>query len=75
MNIMKLDFIDWLSFKDILPFEEIETTLAEFCAQYSAVQTNWAYTYAAVIGIVILLIKKNKKNLLKYAVILYNIIK
>ncbi len=60
MNLLKLDFIDWLSFKDIIPFEEIETTFAEFCAQYSAVQTNWAYTYAAIIGIIILLIKKNK---------------
>ncbi len=59
--MLKLDFIDWLSFKDILPFEGVSTTLAEFCAQYSAVQTNWAYTYAAIIGIIILLIKKNKK--------------
>ncbi len=73
MNIMKLDFIDWLSFKDILPFEEIETTLAEFCAQYSAVQTNWAYTYAAVIGIVILLIKKNKKWYWYLFLILYSV--
>jgi len=61
MGLLKLDFIDWLSFKDILPFEGIDTTFAEFCAQYSAVQTNWAYTYAAIIGIIILLIKKNKK--------------
>lgn len=61
MNLLKLDFIDWLSFKDILPFEEVNTTLAEFCAQYSAVQTNWAYTYAAIIGVIILLIKKNKQ--------------
>lgn len=59
--MLKLDFIDWLSFKEILPFEGIDTTLAEFAAQYSAVQTNWAYTYAAIIGIIILLIKKNKK--------------
>lgn len=61
MGLLKLDFIDWLSFKDILPFEGVDTTFAEFCAQYSAVQTNWAYTYAAIIGIIILLIKKNKK--------------
>ncbi len=59
--MLKLDFIDWLSYKDILPFEGVSTTFAEFCAQYSAVQTNWAYTYAAIIGIIILLIKKNKK--------------
>ena len=50
MGLLKLDFIDWLSFKDILPFEGVDTTFAEFCAQYSAVQTNWAYTYAAIIG-------------------------
>ena len=56
MTLLKLDFIDWLSFKDVLPFEGVDTTFAEFCAQYSAVQTNWAYTYAAIIGIIILLI-------------------
>ncbi len=58
---MKLDFIDWLSFKEIFPLPEWNTSLAEFCAQYSDVQTNWAYTYAGIIGIIILLIKKNKK--------------
>ena len=59
--LLKLDFIDWVSFKEIFPIEGLETTLAEFAAQYSAVQTNWAYTYAGIIGIIILLIKKNKK--------------
>ena len=61
LQLLKLDFIDWLSFKDIFPFGDSDLSLAEFCAQYSDVQTNWAYTYAAIIGIVILLIKKNKK--------------
>ncbi len=73
MNLMKLDFIDWLSFKDIIPFAELETTLAEFCAQYSAVQTNWAYTYAAIIGIIILLIKKNKKWYWYLFLVLYSV--
>ncbi|MBQ8014903.1 MAG: hypothetical protein IJ264_01805 [Clostridia bacterium] len=59
--LLKLDFIDWLSFKEIFPIAGLDTSLAEFCAQYSDVQTNWAYTYAGIIGIIILLIKKNKK--------------
>lgn len=56
---MELNFIDWPSFKDIVL--EGGTTLAEYCAQYAAVQTNWVYTLAAFICIAILLIKKNKK--------------
>lgn len=72
-TLMKLDFIDWLSFKDILPFAELDTTLAEFCAQYSAVQTNWAYTYAAILGIIILLIKKNKKWYWYLFLVLYSV--
>ena len=59
--LLKLDFIDWLSFKEIFPIEGLDTSLAEFAAQYSDVQTNWAYTYAGIIGIIILLIKRNKK--------------
>ncbi len=58
---MNFNFIDWLSFKDIFPVPGSETSLAEFCAQYSDVQTNWCYTVAAIIGIIILLLKKNKK--------------
>ncbi len=71
--MLKLDFIDWLSFKDIIPFEEVDTTLAEFCAQYSAVQTNWAYTFAAIIGIIILLMKKNKKFYWYLFLIIYSV--
>ena len=56
---MELNFIDWPSFKDIVL--EGGTTLAEYCAQYAAVQTNWVYTLAAFICIAIMLIKKNKK--------------
>ena len=56
---MALNFIDWPSFKDIIL--EGGTSLAEYCAQYAAVQTNWVYTLAAFIAIAILLIKKNKK--------------
>ncbi|MBR6784889.1 MAG: hypothetical protein IKM25_01405 [Clostridia bacterium] len=57
---MEINFIDWVSFKS---FEIAGTnmTLAEFCAQYSAVQTNWVYTVAGIIGILLLLINKNKK--------------
>lgn len=58
---MSFNFIDWLSFKDIFPIPGSGTSLAEFCAQYSDVQTNWCYTIAAIIGIIILLMKKNKK--------------
>lgn len=58
---MNFNFIDWLSFKDIFPVPGSGTSLAEFCAQYSDVQTNWCYTIAGLIGIIILLMKKNKK--------------
>ena len=37
------------------------TSFGEFCAQYAAVMTNWAYTMAAIVGIIILALKKNKK--------------
>ena len=37
------------------------TTFGQYCAQYSAVMTNWAYTLAAVFSIILLLCKKNKK--------------
>ncbi len=73
MNLLKLDFIDWLGFKDVIPFEGLETTLAEYCAQYSAVQTNWAYTFAAIIGIIILLMKKNKKFYWYLFLIIYSV--
>ena len=56
---MTLNFIDWPSFKDVIL--EGGTSLAEYAAQYAAVQTNWVYTLAAIIAIAILLIKKNKK--------------
>ena len=61
LQLLKLNFIDWIAFKDVFPFGEGDLSLAEFAAQYADVQTNWAYTYAAIIGIIILLIKKNKK--------------
>ena len=56
---MQINFIDWVAFKDI--WVDANMTLAEYCAQYSAVQTNWVYTLAGIIGIIILLINKNKK--------------
>ncbi|MBQ6266746.1 MAG: hypothetical protein IJK64_03130 [Clostridia bacterium] len=37
------------------------TTFGQYCAQYAAVMTNWAYTLAAVFSIILLLCKKNKK--------------
>ena len=68
---MTLNFIDWPSFKDIVL--EGGTTLAEYCAQYAAVQTNWVYTLAAIIAIAILLIKKNKKWYWYVFILLYMI--
>ncbi len=58
---MNFNFIDWLSFKEIFPIAGVNTSLAEFCAQFADVQTNWCYTIAGLIGILILIIKKNKK--------------
>ena len=58
---MNFNFIDWLSFKEIFPVVGSGMSLAEYCAQYSDVQTNWCYTIAGIIGIIILLMKKNKK--------------
>lgn len=37
------------------------TSFGEFCAQYAAVMTNWAYTMAAIVGIIILALRKNNK--------------
>ncbi len=56
---MQINFIDWVSFKDILI--DANMTLAEYCAQYSAVQTNWVYTVAGIIGILTFIITKNRK--------------
>ena len=58
---MNFNFIDWLSFKEIFPVVGSGMSLAEYCAQYSDVQTNWCYTIAGIIGIIILLMKKYKK--------------
>ena len=52
---MQINFIDWVSFKEI-PLFDGAMTLAEYCAQYSAVQTNWVYTIAAIVGILTLII-------------------
>lgn len=68
---MTLNFIDWPSFKDVVL--EGGTTLAEYAAQYAAVQTNWVYTLAAIIAIAILLIKKNKKWYWYVFILLYMI--
>ena len=59
--MLNFNFIDWLSFKDIFPIADSGMSLAEYCAQYSDVQSNWIYTVAAIIGILILILKKNKK--------------
>ncbi len=56
---MQINFIDWVSFKDILI--DANMTLAEYCAQYSAVQTNWVYTVAGIVGILTFIITKNRK--------------
>lgn len=37
------------------------TSFGQYCAQYAATMTNWAYTLAALAGIIILLCKRNKK--------------
>lgn len=37
------------------------TSFGEFCAQYSAVMTNWAYTLSGIAAILILILKGNKK--------------
>ena len=37
------------------------TTFGQYCAQYAATMTNWAYTLAAIMSIIVLLCKKNKK--------------
>lgn len=37
------------------------TSFGQYCAQYAATMTNWAYTLAALLGIVVLLCKHNKK--------------
>ena len=68
---MEFNFIDWPSFKDVVL--EGGTTLAEYAAQYAAVQTNWVYTLAAIIAIAILLIKKNKKWYWYLFILLYMI--
>lgn len=69
---MDLNFIGWYSFRDII-IDGTNTTLAEFCAQYAAVETNWVYTLAAIIGIAILLIKRNKKWYWYLFILLYMI--
>lgn len=68
---MALNFIDWPAFKEIVL--EGGTTLAEYCAQYAAVQTNWVYTLAAIICFAVLLMKKNKKWYWYIFILLYMI--
>ena len=66
-----LNFIQWFDYYK-LDWESISklvadnsgfgaTTFGQYCAQYAATMTNWAYTLAAVMSIIILLCKKNKK--------------
>lgn len=69
---MQINFIDWVSFKDI-PLFDGAMTLAEYCAQYSAVQTNWVYTIAAIVGILTLIITKNKKWYWYIFLVLYSV--
>ena len=57
---MQINFIDWVAFKEIMV--DANMSLAEYCAQYSAVQTNWVYTFAGIIGILLLAVTKNKKS-------------
>lgn len=54
-----MNFVNWYELKDI--FVDANMTLAEYCGQYAAVQTNWVYTIAALLGIVVLAVKGNKK--------------
>ncbi len=66
-----LHFIPWyslsqLNWNDIIKLISsgdafAATPFGEYCAQYAAVMTNWAYTMAAVVSIIILLCKRNKK--------------
>lgn len=66
-----LNFIPWYSLS-LLSWDDImnlikggdaftSTPFGEYCAQYSAVMTNWAYTMAAIVSILILICKRNKK--------------
>ena len=66
-----MHFIPWYAYS-LLSWQEITdmvqsgngfaaTPFGEYCAQYSAVMTNWAYTMAAIVCILILLCKGNKK--------------
>ena len=66
-----MHFIPWYSYS-LLSWQEITalttdgssfsaTTFGEYCAQYSAVMTNWAYTMGAILCIIFLLCKRNKK--------------
>lgn len=69
--LANLNFIRWfdlynMSWDEIAALAAGETsfsltTFGQYCAQYSAVMTNWAYTLAALCSIVILLVKRNKK--------------
>lgn len=67
-----LNFITWFSYYR-LDWNGISALVADsssgfsassfgqYCAQYAATMTNWAYTIAALTAIVVLLLKKNKK--------------
>lgn len=68
---LNLNFITWfdyycMSWDEIVALISGDTSFAatsfgQYCAQYSATMTNWAYTLAAILSIIILLCKKNKK--------------
>ena len=66
-----MHFIQWYSYS-LLSWQEIIglvqsdsgfalTSFGEYCAQYAAVMTNWAYTMGAIVCILVLLCKRNKK--------------
>ena len=66
-----LNFIPWYSYS-LLSWDEIiglaggnggfsATSFGEYCAQYAAVMTNWAYTMGAIFCLILMLSKRNKK--------------
>lgn len=66
-----MNFIQWyslsrLSWQEIIDLIQgntgfAATSFGEYCAQYSAVMTNWAYTLGALVCILVLLFKRNRK--------------
>ncbi len=69
--LSNMNFIQWFTYykmdwNEIIALVQGDTgfsatSFGQYCAQYAATMTNWAYTLAAICAIIILLCKKNKK--------------